>query len=170
MSQIRLLPALLILVILSLPTATQADEHPLSGIPLRSIGPALTSGRVSDFAFNPDHPEIHYVSMASGNLWKTQNNGVTWEPVFDNEGSYAIGAVEMDPGNSSTVWVGTGENNSQRSVGSGDGIYRSLDGGNSWKNMGLRDSGHISMIRVCCLPAPSMACFSATTAVATGMN
>ncbi len=146
MLQIRLLSTLFTLVILSLPTATPADEHPLSGIPLRSIGPALTSGRVSDFAFNPDHPEIHYVSMASGNLWKTQNNGVTWEPVFDHEGSYAIGVVELDPGNPSTVWVGTGENNSQRSVGSGDGVYRSLDGGKSWKNMGLRDSGHISMI------------------------
>ncbi len=137
---------LIILMVISLPTATQADEHPLSAIGLRSIGPALTSGRVSDFAFNPDHPEIHYVSMASGNLWKTQNNGVTWEPVFDNEGSYAIGVVELDPGNPSAVWVGTGENNSQRSVGSGDGVYRSLDGGKSWKNMGLRDSGHISMI------------------------
>jgi photosystem II stability/assembly factor-like uncharacterized protein len=148
MLQIRLLSTLFTLIILSLPTATLADEHPLSGIPLRSIGPALTSGRVSDFAFNPDHPEIHYVSMASGNLWKTQNNGVTWEPVFDNEGSYAIGVVELDPGNPSTVWVGTGENNSQRSVGSGDGVYRSLDGGKSWKNMGLRDSGHISMIRI----------------------
>jgi photosystem II stability/assembly factor-like uncharacterized protein len=147
MSQIRLLHAILILVILSLPTAPQADEHPLSGIPLRSIGPALTSGRVSDFAFHPDHPEIHYVSMASGNLWKTENNGVTWAPVFDNEGSYAIGVVELDPGNPSAVWVGTGENNSQRSVGSGDGVYRSLDGGKSWNNMGLEDSGHISMIR-----------------------
>jgi len=90
MLQIRLLSTLFTLVILSLPTATPADEHPLSGIPLRSLGPALTSGRVSDFAFNPDHPEIHYVSMASGNLWKTENNGVTWEPVFDDEGSYAI--------------------------------------------------------------------------------
>jgi photosystem II stability/assembly factor-like uncharacterized protein len=139
---------LIILMVFSLPTATQADEHPLSAIGLRSIGPALTSGRVSDFAFNPDHPEIHYVSMASGNLWKTENNGVTWAPVFDHEGSYAIGAVEMDPGNPSTVWVGTGENNSQRSVGSGDGVYRSLDGGKTWKNMGLRDSGHISMIRI----------------------
>jgi len=115
---------------------------------LRSIGPALTSGRVSDFAFHPDHPEIHYVSMASGNLWKTENNGITWAPVFDNEGSYAIGVVELDPGNPSTVWLGTGENNAQRSVGSGDGVYRSLDGGKTWKNMGLRDSGHISMIRI----------------------
>ncbi|MCH8227698.1 MAG: glycosyl hydrolase, partial [Proteobacteria bacterium] len=148
MLQIRLLSTRLTFSILALATTTPADEHPLSEIPLRSIGPALTSGRVSDFAFHPDHPEIHYVSMASGNLWKTDNNGITWAPVFEHEGSYAIGVVELDPGNPSTVWIGTGENNSQRSVGSGDGVYRSLDGGKSWKNMGLRDSGHISMIRI----------------------
>ena len=148
MLQTRLLATLLTLSVLALATITQADEHPLSDIPLRSIGPALTSGRVSDFTFHPDHPEIHYVSMASGNLWKTENNGITWAPVFDHEGSYAIGVVELDRGNPSTVWVGTGENNSQRSVGSGDGVYRSLDGGKSWKHMGLRDSGHISMIRI----------------------
>ena len=119
MLQIRLLSTLLTLIILSLPSITHADEHPLAGIELRSIGPALTSGRVSDFAFHPDHPEIHYVAMASGNLWKTENNGVTWAPVFDHAGAFAIGVVELDPHNPSIVWVGTGENNSQRSVGSG---------------------------------------------------
>ncbi len=124
------------------------DEHPLAGIALRSIGPALTSGRVSDFAFDPDHPEIHYVSMASGNLWKTVNNGITWTSLFDKEGSFAIGVVELDPNNSNTIWLGTGENNAQRSVAYGDGVYRSQDGGNSWKNMGLKDSGHISMIHI----------------------
>ncbi len=148
MSQLRLLSAFLALVIFSLPVTLHADEHPLSGIPLRSIGPALTSGRVADFAFHPDQPEIHYVAMASGNLWKTQNNGITWEAVFDHEGSYALGVVELDPANPSTVWVGSGENNAQRSVGFGDGVYRSLDGGKTWKNMGLKDSGHISMIRI----------------------
>ena len=86
--------------------------------------------------------------MASGNLWKTENNGITWSPVFEHEGAYALGVVELDPRNPNTVWVGTGENNSQRSVGYGDGVYRSLDGGKSWENMGLNNSGHISMIRV----------------------
>jgi photosystem II stability/assembly factor-like uncharacterized protein len=128
--------------------AADDDAHPLASIPLRSIGPALTSGRVSDFAFVPGHWQAHYVAMASGNLWKTVNNGVTWEAVFDNEGSYAIGVVEIDPRNANVVWVGTGENNSQRSVGFGDGVYKSLDGGKSWRNMGLKDSGHISMIRI----------------------
>ncbi|MBT8053950.1 MAG: glycosyl hydrolase [Xanthomonadales bacterium] len=126
-----------------------ADEsHPLAGLPMRSIGPALTSGRVSDFAFHPDQWEVHYVGFASGNLWKTGNNGASWEAVFENEGSYAIGVVELDPSNSSTVWVGTGENNAQRSVAFGDGVYKSMDAGKTWKNMGLKDSGHISMIRI----------------------
>jgi len=126
----------------------QDKGHPLAGMPLRSIGPALTTGRVSDFAFFPGQWQKHYVAMASGNLWKTENNGITWSPVFEHEGAYALGVVELDPRNPNTVWVGTGENNSQRSVGYGDGVYRSLDGGKSWKNMGLKNSGHISMIRV----------------------
>ena len=143
----RLLTLILVLTAMSLPVTGTAEEHPLSGIHLRNIGPALTSGRVSDFAFVPGQPHRFYVSMASGGLWKTENNGITWEPIFDNEGSYAIGVVVLDPSNPNTIWVGTGENNSQRSVGFGDGVYRSLDGGKSWKNMGLKDSGHISMIR-----------------------
>ncbi|MEE4216865.1 MAG: hypothetical protein V2I48_04600, partial [Xanthomonadales bacterium] len=126
----------------------QDKGHPLAGMPLRSIGPALTTGRVSDFAFFPGQWQKHYVAMASGNLWKTENNGITWSPVFEHEGAYALGVVELDPRNPNTVWVGTGENNSQRSVGYGDGVYRSLDGGKSWENMGLNNSGHISMIRV----------------------
>jgi photosystem II stability/assembly factor-like uncharacterized protein len=138
--------ALFLLAAQSAPAA-EDEGHPLASIPLRSIGPALTSGRVSDFAFEPDRWQAHYVAMASGNLWKTVNNGVTWEAVFDNEGAYAIGVVELDPRNPNVVWVGTGENNSQRSVGFGDGVYKSLDGGKSWRNMGLKDSGHISMIR-----------------------
>jgi photosystem II stability/assembly factor-like uncharacterized protein len=124
-----------------------AAEHPLSGIPLRSIGPALTSGRVADFAFVPGQSQKFYVAMASGGVWKTINNGITWKPVFDNEGSFAIGVVELDPSNPDIVWVGTGENNSQRSVGYGDGVYKSMDGGKTWKNMGLKESEHISQIR-----------------------
>jgi photosystem II stability/assembly factor-like uncharacterized protein len=130
------------------PGVAANDAHPLADIPLRSIGPALTSGRVSDFAFHPDQWQVHYVAFASGNLWKTENNGITWKSLFENEGSYSIGVVELDPSNPNTVWVGTGENNSQRSVGFGDGVYKSLDGGKNWIHMGLKDSGHISMIRI----------------------
>ena len=147
MLRTRLLSTILAFFAVSLPAATIAADHPLAGIPLRNIGPALTSGRVSDFAFHPGHPQSFYVSMASGNLWKTENNGITWKALFENEGSFAIGVVELDPSNPNIVWVGSGENNAQRSVGYGDGVYKSVDGGKTWKNMGLKDSGHISMIR-----------------------
>ena len=122
------------------------DGNPLATLPLRAIGPAITSGRISDFAFFPGQNQEFLVGVASGNLWKTDNAGITWTPLFDNEGSYAIGVVELDPTDSKTVWVGTGENNAQRSVAYGDGVYKSIDSGISWKNMGLKDSGHISQI------------------------
>jgi len=140
------------LSLLFIPAAARAqaegEEHPLAAIPLRLIGPALTSGRVSDIEVHPQRSDVIYVAMASGGVWKTVNRGITWVPIFDEEGAYAIGVVELDPNDPDIVWVGTGENNSQRSVGFGDGVYRSLDGGNSWANMGLHDSGHISMIRL----------------------
>ena len=147
MLRTRLLFTMLFLTAFNLPAVTLAAEHPLAGIPLRNIGPALVSGRVSDFAFHPGQPQSFYVSMASGNLWKTDNNGITWTALFENENSFAIGVVEIDPANPNVVWVGSGENNAQRSVGFGDGVYKSIDGGKTWKNMGLKDSGHISMIR-----------------------
>lgn len=147
MLRTRLLFTMLFLTAFNLPAVTLAAEHPLADIPLRNIGPALVSGRVSDFAFHPGQPQSFYVSMASGNLWKTDNNGITWTALFENENSFAIGVVEIDPANPNVVWVGSGENNAQRSVGFGDGVYKSIDGGKTWKNMGLKESGHISMIR-----------------------
>jgi photosystem II stability/assembly factor-like uncharacterized protein len=114
-----------------------------SGLKLRLLGPALTSGRVVEFAIHPNDRSHYFVAAASGGVWKTTNSGTTWTPVFDNEGSYSIGTVVLDPKDPQVVWVGTGENNSQRSVGYGDGVYRSEDGGKSWKNMGLKSSEHI---------------------------
>ena len=119
-----------------------------SGLKLRGIGPALTSGRVSDIAVDPRDKNTWYVAVASGGVWKTSNGGTTWEPIFDGEGSYSIGCVTIDPNDSLTVWVGTGENNSQRSVAYGDGVYKSIDGGKSWKNVGLGESEHIGKIVV----------------------
>ncbi|MGD8305367.1 MAG: glycosyl hydrolase [Ignavibacteria bacterium] len=118
------------------------------GLKFRSLGPAVTSGRVTDFAVNPDNIHEFYVAVASGNVWKTTNSGTTWEPVFDNYGSYSIGCVTIDPNNPHVVYVGTGENNSQRSVSWGDGIYRSEDGGKSFKNIGLKKSEHIAKIMI----------------------
>ena len=119
-----------------------------NGLRFRSIGPAFTSGRVVGFAVDPSSSSRYYVAAASGGVWKTVNNGTTWTPVFDSEGSYSIGAIALDPKNPSTVWVGTGENNSQRSVSYGNGVYRSDDGGRSWKNVGLKTSEHIGRIAI----------------------
>lgn len=118
------------------------------GLRLRLVGPALISGRVIAFAVDPNDHSRYYAAAASGGVWKTTNAGITFTPVFDNEGSYSIGAIALDPKNPATVWVGTGENNSQRSVSYGDGLYRSDDAGRSWKNVGLKKSEHIARILI----------------------
>ena len=120
------------------------DKHALSGLVLRNLGPAYPSGRIADFAFYS--PSKYLVATASGGLWLTTNQGTTWEPLFDDEHSYSLGAVEIAPSNPQVIWVGTGENNAQRSVAYGDGVYKSTDGGHSWHNMGLQQSGHIAQI------------------------
>lgn len=119
-----------------------------AGLTLRSIGPAVTSGRVTAFAVDPTDSTRYFIAAASGGVWKTANAGTTWTPVFDSEGSYSIGALALDPKNTNTLWVGTGELNAQRSVGYGDGIYRSDDGGKSWRNLGLKTSEHIARIAI----------------------
>ena len=119
-----------------------------SGLKFRLIGPAAASGRVMSIAVNPKNKVEYYVGVASGGVWKTVNDGTTWTPVFDGEGSYSIGWVALDPNDSSVVWVGSGESNSQRSVGYGDGIYRSVDGGKSWENLGLKKSDHIGRVMI----------------------
>ncbi|KAA3614321.1 MAG: glycosyl hydrolase [Planctomycetota bacterium] len=151
--QSLLLAALFLLP--SWPQAATGDQEKdpseagtFAGLKFRSIGPALASGRVSDFAVHPDNPAHFYAAMASSGVWKTVNAGTTWTPVFDRQGSYSTGCVEMDPNNPHVIWVGTGENNSQRSVSFGDGVYKSLDGGKTWKNVGLKDSEHIGKILI----------------------
>ena len=124
------------------------DELSLSGLKFRNIGPAVTSGRIADFAMNPNNDREYYVATASGGVWKTLNGGTTYEPIFDQQGSYSIGCVTIDPNNANIVWVGSGENNNQRSVAYGDGVYKSEDGGASWKNVGLKTSEHIGKIIV----------------------
>ncbi len=122
------------------------SDSVFSGLKLRNIGPAFMSGRIADIAIHPKNESIWYVGVGSGGVWKTTNSGTTWSPVFDNQTSYSIGCVTIDPNNHNTIWVGTGENVGGRHVGYGDGIYRSNDGGASWENMGLKKSEHISEI------------------------
>ena len=99
----------------------------LDALAFRSVGPALTSGRVSDLAVHPTNADEWYVAAASGGVWKTTNHGVTLEPLLDDQGSYSIGCITLDPSNPHTVWVGSGENNNQLSVAYGDGVYKSTD-------------------------------------------
>ncbi len=124
----------------------EAEASPLTSLPLRLIGPAYPSGRISDFAFFSGGHQHYLAATASGGLWRTTNNGTTWTPIFDDQGVYAIGVVEIAPSDDKIIWVGTGENNAQRSVAFGDGVYKSTDGGATWSHMGLKDSGHISQI------------------------
>ena len=133
--------------------ADSASRSPFSteafaGLKARSIGPAMTSGRVMSIAVHPANPGIIYIGTASGGLWKSVNGGASWQSVMDREGAYSMGWVTLDPQNPNVVWVGTGERNSQRSVAYGDGVYKSEDGGRSWKNVGLKNSEHIGRIVV----------------------
>jgi photosystem II stability/assembly factor-like uncharacterized protein len=146
----------LMIVALALPLAAAEKEEPtkgmtakaFEGLEFRSIGPALMSGRIADIAVHPTDFSTWYVAVGSGGVWKTTNSGTTWKPIFDEEKSYSIGCVALDPSNPEIVWVGTGENVGGRHVAFGDGVYKSDDGGASWKNMGLKNSQHISEIIV----------------------
>ena len=124
------------------------EASTFDGIAFRNIGPGFMSGRIADIAIHPQNENVRFVAVASGGVWKTVNAGVTWESVFDGQGSYSTGCVTIDPNNPNVVWVGTGENDGGRHIGYGDGIYRSEDGGQTWTNMGLKASEHLSKIIV----------------------
>lgn len=131
------------------------DEKPetlsagtFAGMKLRGIGPAFMSGRIADIDLHPNDPNTWYVSVGSGGVWKTVNSGTTWTPIFDKQDVYSIGALTIDPSNPSRIWVGSGEDVGGRHVSFGDGVYLSQDGGANWKNVGLKDSEHITQIIV----------------------
>ncbi len=122
------------------------DANNFKGLEFRNIGPALMSGRIADIAINPNDESQWYVAVGSGGVWKTNNAGNTWKPIFDNEVCYSTGCITIDPNNDQVIWLGTGENVGGRHASFGCGIYKSEDGGKSWKNKGLLNSEHLSKI------------------------
>ncbi|TQF71095.1 VPS10 domain-containing protein [Pseudoalteromonas luteoviolacea] len=134
--------------------ANESDEKSIfnsqtfEAMKLRNIGPAYMSGRIADIEVDQNNPSTWYTAVGSGGVWKTVNAGTTWTPIFDKQAVYSTGDVTIDPSNSNIIWVGTGENNGGRHISFGDGVYKSVDGGKTWKNMGLKESERISDIKV----------------------
>ena len=126
--------------------SAQIDPDLLAGMKARSIGPAVMSGRVTAIEGVESNPDILYVGAASGGVWKSTNGGLTWKPVFDDQPVASIGAISVFQANPDVVWVGTGEANMRNSVSVGNGVYRSLDGGRTWKHLGLDGTEHIRRI------------------------
>ena len=120
----------------------------LKGLALRGIGPALATGRIQDVQIDPKDPSVWYVASAFGGLWKTVNRGITFTPIFDQGGSFTLCCVAIDPRDSNVIWLATGENTSQRSAHFGDGVYKSMDAGATWKRVGLASSEHIGRLLV----------------------
>ncbi|MGE5360661.1 MAG: WD40/YVTN/BNR-like repeat-containing protein [Bacteroidales bacterium] len=130
------------------PGGSALRPEALKGLEIRSIGPGLSSGRIADVAIDPKNTDVWYVASAFGGLWKTVNRGITFEPIFDNYGSFTLCCVVIDPKDSNVVWLGSGENTSQRAAHFGDGVYKSVDAGKTWKRVGLASSEHIGKIVV----------------------
>ena len=128
--------------------ADQAAASPFERLRFRNIGPATMGGRIDDFAVLETNPSVFYVATATGGLWKTMNNGTTWESLFNDQDVVSIGDVAIAANDANVVWVGSGENNNRQSGSWGNGIYKSVDGGHSWRNMGLAESRHIARIVV----------------------
>src|SRR5881392_2828870 len=130
------------------PTVPQLTDVLLKNLKARAIGPAVMGGRISDIALDPHNPFVFYVGLAHGGVFKTGDNGVTFDPIFDKQPVLSIGAIAIAPSDSSVIWVGTGEANDRNSSGWGDGVYRSTDGGENWQNVGLKESRSIGRIVV----------------------
>ncbi|MGH9697473.1 MAG: WD40/YVTN/BNR-like repeat-containing protein, partial [Bryobacteraceae bacterium] len=130
------------------PTPLQLTDVLFKNLKARAIGPAVMGGRVSDIAIDPRNPAVFFVGLATGGLFKTSDNGITFSPVFDKEPLLSIGAIAIASSDSDVVWVGTGEANDRNSSEWGDGVYRSTDGGGTWDNVGLKESRAIARIVV----------------------
>ncbi len=129
-------------------TETSPTSAALSNLSWRSIGPANMGGRVADIEGVPNDPNTVYVATGSGGIFKTTNGGIDWTPIFDRQNTISVGDIALEPGNPDVIWVGTGESNVRNSVSFGDGVYKSTDGGKTWKHLGLKDTNTISKIIV----------------------
>lgn len=145
---ILLFVALIIATPIVAPADTFAQDSFVGNLRWREVGPTATGGRVTDIAVDPNNVHHIFVASAAGGLWETNNNGTTWSCIFENEGTTTIGDIALDPKDVKTIWVGTGESNNQRSSLWGDGVYKTTDGGETWTNMGLKDSHHIGRVVV----------------------
>jgi photosystem II stability/assembly factor-like uncharacterized protein len=145
---VSLLAATLVASVASAQGNGATTSSPFEALRFRNIGPATMGGRIDDFAVLESNPAVYYVATATGGLWKTMNNGTTWEAQFTGEDVVSIGDVAIAPNDANQVWVGTGENNNRQSGSWGNGIYKSTDGGKSWKHMGLRESKHVARVIV----------------------
>jgi len=145
-----LLTALVLALTVTLPSAQTpaSSEGPFDRLVFRSVGPGLSSGRIDDFAVLESNPSIYYVATATSGVWKTVNNGTTFTPVFDDQPVSSVGAIAIGARDPHLVWVGTGENNNRQSSSWGDGVYKSTDGGGTWRNMGLRTSRQVARVIV----------------------
>jgi photosystem II stability/assembly factor-like uncharacterized protein len=153
----RLFILISLFIVFVSPQSVQAQDKSLTaedyaeivkGLKMRCIGPAIMGGRTVDFAVVESDPAIIYAAVGPSGVFKSQNSGVTWEPVFDKENTVAVGAVAVSQSHPDIVWAGTGEGTARNSVGIGDGVYKSEDGGRTWKHMGLVDTRHISQILI----------------------
>ncbi|MGI8820337.1 MAG: WD40/YVTN/BNR-like repeat-containing protein [Chthoniobacterales bacterium] len=130
------------------PVAPPLTEALFKNLKARAIGPTVMGGRVSDIAIDPRNPGVFYAGLATGGVFKTSDNGTTWDPIFDKESTLSIGAIAVAPSDPDVIWVGTGEANDRNSSGWGNGVYRSTDGGSTWQNVGLKESRAIGRIVV----------------------
>jgi len=143
--------ALALIAPLALPSASAAQtslESAIAHLRYREIGPALMGGRIADIAVVEAKPQVFYVGTGTGGLWKTENHGTSWTPLFDDQPASSIGDVTVDQSNPSLVWVGTGEPQNRQSSGWGNGVYKSTDAGRSWRHMGLEATKHVGRILI----------------------
>ena len=132
------------------PAKAQTDriEAAISNLQWREIGPTIMGGRVADLAVVESNPATFYVGIATGGVWRTTNNGASWEPLFDDQPTSSIGDITLSQANPNLIWVGTGEPQNRQSSPWGNGVYKSLDGGRTWQHMGLEATRHIARIRI----------------------